>query len=591
MSTTAERDRTQHRDFGHNTSQNPPIQIRRLSLPKRWLLGVVFIPACGLLLLSSRMLVNDLGQPDQPLIYCAVQRGDLPITVTERGNLESQHNIEIACEVDDVPGDGISGTTIVWIVPNGASVKKGDLMVELDSSSHQERLDRQILHTETARERQILAQTKYENQKTQNETNLANAQLQVKLAELDLEMFTDPKKGTHELEKKAIERSIEDTNNEILAAQANLELKRNDKFGVETLFKLGYAGKSELDRSRLGFLQAESQYAAKINELTTQLAALDKKEDYEKRMQLLKLHGTLDTRKRDLTQVSRDNEARLEQARAAKEAAEESLRKEEELLARYREQLDNCKIYAPETGMVAYAVPPNRYYGEIREGATVRPRQHILSLPNLQKMQVKTAVHESVLDEVKIATPATVRVDAFPDSSYQGTVQSVAVLPDQNGWMSSDTKVYSTVITIDQDVVQLKPGMTAVVEIHVDRLNDVLTVPVQAIVQVEDESWCYVQSSGTVERRAVALGRTNDKLVEVREGIEQGDQVVLNPMAIVDNESGQSEPDRSEERESSESGNEDTEGLSRSTDAEASLAQASARPTGRTESVQRSSQP
>ena len=49
----------------------------------------------------------------------------------------------------------------------------------------------------------------------------------------------------------------------------------------------------------------------------------------------------------------------------------------------------------------------------------------------------------------------------------------VAVLPDQGGWLSSDTKVYQTVVTIDEDVEQLKPGMTAVVDIHVAQLDDV----------------------------------------------------------------------------------------------------------------------
>ena len=44
----------------------------------------------------------------------------------------------------------------------------------------------------------------------------------------------------------------------------------------------------------------------------------------------------------------------------------------------------------------------------------------------------------------------------------------MAVLPDPGGWLSSDTKVYKTVVTIDEEVDQIKPGMTAVVEIHID---------------------------------------------------------------------------------------------------------------------------
>jgi multidrug efflux pump subunit AcrA (membrane-fusion protein) len=143
-------------------------------------------------------------------------------------------------------------------------------------------------------------------------------------------------------------------------------------------------------------------------------------------------------------------------------------------------------------------------------------------------------VHESVLDKIKVGMPTTITVESFPDRSYKGTVRSVAVMPDQDSLMSSDTKVYETMVTIDEEVSQLKPGMTAVVQIHVDRLENVLTIPVQAIVQIENETWCYVDAGPNVERRMIKLGGTNDKFVEITEGLEEGDRVVLNPMAIVD---------------------------------------------------------
>ena len=73
-----------------------------------------------------------------------VDRCDLEVVVLERGSLESQSNIELLCEVEDVRKDNINGTTIQWMVPNGASVKKGDLVVELDSNPMQEALDDQI---------------------------------------------------------------------------------------------------------------------------------------------------------------------------------------------------------------------------------------------------------------------------------------------------------------------------------------------------------------------------------------------------------------------------------------------------------------
>jgi len=478
---------------------------------------------------------KQLGKIQTDLVYFTAQRGDLPIVVTERGNLESQQNVEVLCEVDEIPRAGMTGTPIVWIIPNGTSVKAGDLLVELDSAPHQERLDQQILETDRARANQIQAQAKHENQITQNETTKANAELDVRLAELEVEMFTDEESGTRKLEIEAIERLIDDVNNEIRAAQANLKLKENEKRGIETLFKLGYAGKSELDRIRLDFLQAEGQFAAKVNRLKTQMSSLDKLQDYELDMESLRLHGKLETARRNLEQVKRNNEALVAQSQALLDAANQALAKEEERLARYREQLEKCKIYAPQDGMVAYAVSSNRYSREeIREGVAVRQRQRLLTLPNLTQMQVRTAVHESVLDQIRPGLRTTVRLDAFADRVYRGSVKSVAVLPDPGGYFSSDTKVYETLVTIDEEVQQLKPGMTAVVEIHVDRLVGVISIPVQAVVQVQKQTWCYVDQQGTPVRRPLKLGRSNDKFVEILDGLAESERVVLNPMAIFD---------------------------------------------------------
>ena len=74
--------------------------------------------------------------------------------------------------------------------------------------------------------------------------------------------------------------------------------------------------------------------------------------------------------------------------------------------------------------------------------------------------------------------------------------------------------------------------MTAVSEINVDRLEDVLAVPVQAIVQIENETWCYAETDLGVEKRVVELGRNNDKFVQLLSGVDAGTRVVLNPMAI-----------------------------------------------------------
>ena len=234
-----------------------------------------------------------------------------------------------------------------------------------------------------------------------------------------------------------------------------------------------------------------------------------------------------------------NNKSDLAQVEAARLEAESIAQKENERLENYTEQLEKCKIYAPHGGMVVYSREGRDGATEIAEGVVVRERQRILTLPDLSRMQVKTQVHEAVLDQVRAGLPATIRVDAFPDQLFYGIVHEVAVVPASSGWFSSGVKTYDCVVRIDGEVTGLKPGMTAVVEIHVDRLKDVLTVPVQAVVQRNRDNWCYVQTKRGVEKRLLKLGRSNDKFVQIQEGVANGERVVLNPMAILEKTDGQ----------------------------------------------------
>ncbi len=513
--------------------------IRKAKNPAKWLAAATVLAAGGWWAASAGLLGGSNNSNSSNFVTYEVEPRDVPITVLERGSLESQTNISIYCEVDDVRSDGINGTPIVWIIENGASVEKGDLICELDSSAIRAELDEQVLDTEEARSAHVQAKANLDNQEIQNATAEYKAELAVQLATLELEMFRDEKVGSHQLELELINRQIDDLNNEIVTARMNMELRKNEKEGIQSLFKLGYAGKSELDRSELSYVQAEGDYAAKLNKLTTQQASSAKLKKFDRKMQELQLEGNLETSKQALKQVQLTNAAKMAQMQGIFTSRTEQLNKEEERLARYRSQLEKCKIYAPQDGMVAYATPRSSRDTEIAEGIPVRPRQHILSIPNLKSMQVKTRVHESVLDRIEPGLKVAVSVDAFPDREYSGTVKSVAVLPENSSY--SDTKTYSTVVEIDEEVYQLKPGMTAVCDIKIDYLSDATAVPVQAIVQRSGENWLFIEESGRVQRRKVELGLSNDRYVSVVDGVDFGDAVILNPGSLIDDKQSETE--------------------------------------------------
>ncbi|QDT10877.1 efflux RND transporter periplasmic adaptor subunit [Planctomycetes bacterium K23_9] len=473
-------------------------------------------------------------------VFYTVQKTDLPIVVTERGNLESQVETTIACQVENIGDRSSSGTQIIFIVPNGSAVEKDQLLVEFDSATIRDRLDEQTLAFQRATSSKTQAIAKYENQLLQNQTSLAEAKLQKELAVIELEMYKDEQDGTAKLAKEEIDRKVDESKNAANEARATLELAEVERDGMKELFKLGYRGKSDLEQSRLKYLQAEDKLASSLNQIKTFHGNRRKLDRFERLMEEKRLQGAVDTADRSIQQVINDNKSLLEQALAAKNEAINTETKEKERLERMQAQLVNCKIYAPHSGMVVYK-RERRGNTEIMEGAMVRERQDILTLPDLSKMKVKTQVHEAALDQIRPGLPASIRVDAFPDRTYRGVVEKVGVVPTSSGgWYGSGgVKTYETEVRLFDEVESLKPGMTAVVDMHVDRIEDILAVPVQSIIQTDGETWCYIEGENGVIRKPVQIGRSNDKFVHVQEGIAPGDLVVLNSMDIYEQQNDQ----------------------------------------------------
>jgi HlyD family secretion protein len=95
--------------------------------------------------------------------------------------------------------------------------------------------------------------------------------------------------------------------------------------------------------------------------------------------------------------------------------------------------------------------------------------------------------------------------------------------------MNPDMKVYLTTITIDSTQDWIKPGMSAKVEILVNKLEDCVYVPVQAISADGDKQVCYIAHGLQPERREVQIGEFNDEFIEVKGGLKEGERVLLRP--------------------------------------------------------------
>jgi RND family efflux transporter MFP subunit len=420
-----------------------------------------------------------------------VVRAPLEIKVVEQGNLESTSNVDVRCEVEGGRVGGGSGgggsgpgTQIIWIYKEGEFVQQGEKIVELDQSGlKQQEIEQQIVY-EGARQALITAKN----------THTA--------ATIGVDEYLN---GTFPKEVELVEA-------EITVAKENLRRAEDYAKYSDKLYQKGFL--------TLASLEAD-QFAVENAKLTLKAA---------------------ETKKQSLVEFTRkkmiaDLESLRDSAEASMKAAESKFKLEENKLEQIRDQIEKCTIYAPRDGMVIYASDRDRRGRsdsvEIKEGALVRLRQIIIQLPDLTRMQVRAKVHESMIERVKKEQKVNIRIDALPNLTLHGSVQTINNQPEPGSWMSSNVKEYGVICSIDEAVENLKPGMTSEVEIEINRLEDVLAVPVQAVVQKGDQSFCYVANDTGFAARPVELGDTNDVLIEIKDGLTEGERVVLNPRLVV----------------------------------------------------------
>jgi RND family efflux transporter MFP subunit len=253
---------------------------------------------------------------------------------------------------------------------------------------------------------------------------------------------------------------------------------------------------------------------------------------------------------RELERTIAQTRSQLAQAQAKLESTEASFNLQKDHVAKLERQIAACTIRAPSPGIIVYGTSADwrqRREDPIEVGDMVRRGQKIFTIPNSDVMGVELRVHESSVNKVRPGQDVTVTVEAYPDMEFHGKVDKIAPLPDpQHGWLDPGVKVYTSHVTIDGSHDILKPGMSAKVEILVEQLHNVTIVPVHVVANRAGKKFCYVAADSGPEEREVQTGAFNDTFVEIQNGLQVGEKVLLSPPRPVGQENAY-ESEQSEE--------------------------------------------
>ncbi|WP_010588225.1 efflux RND transporter periplasmic adaptor subunit [Schlesneria paludicola] len=409
-------------------------------------------------------------------------------------------------------------TTIISIVPEGTSVKEGDLVCELDSSLLSDRETQQEILAAKAETAYNQGREDLLIQEILNKSETEAADLRLVLAEIDLEKF----------ELGDLVQQKDELQNQKKLAEVNLSRAQESYDYVKRLARNGYRTQNDLESERIA---VETQVIA-MKLVEGQIKVL---KDYTENRTLVELRAKVDECKREIQRTESRTRSALIQKKDELHARKLTYEVEHNKHERLQAQIKACKIFATQDGQVVYANTRDGRSSEqvlIEVGSAVRERQPIINLPDLDQMKVNAKIHESRISMVRPGMTAVIRVDAYSDETFHGRVDSVASVPSSTGGFSSNIKEYDAVIKIMDEsdkVNKLRPGLTASTEILVERREDVLQIPLQANVTIGSKQFVFVVIGKQVEARAIKVGKTNANFIEILEGLVDGDEVVMNP--------------------------------------------------------------
>jgi HlyD family secretion protein len=499
-----------------------------------------FIIILTIVLIAGIRYISERKKTSTLITFEVIKR-DMTISVLEGGSLVAMESQKI---INNVPGT----RTVLEAVEDGTriteeDVENGLVLLRMDSKDLEDRRENLILDVENSRDAYMEAEQRLEIQKKQNESDLTQAELKVKFAQMDLKKYLGDALAEELIKNEKIDIPYL-LENEKLAGEAlnkkrqltnNIDIAKEQVTRAEDkvnwskkLAEKGYITESELEADILSLKQRE--VAMEQAELEYRLFL-----DYDFAKEVEKYLSDYQESLRELERVKANCEAKMIQARSSLQSRKAAHTLKKNSLAEIHENIENCTVKATRPGVVTTPSGGRRWRIQepIQPGTSVRMRQELFLIPDFRKMGVEVNVHESSVRKLSPGQKATIKVDAFPDVPITGKVKRIAHMPDPTlQFRNPDLNVYITRVAFDKSYDYLKPGMSAQVEIFIKELKDIIAIPIDAVLFKEDKPHCIILENNKVREREIDIGESSETLVEVKNGLAEGETIVMQPRMV-----------------------------------------------------------
>ncbi|MEN1727010.1 MAG: efflux RND transporter periplasmic adaptor subunit [Pseudomonadota bacterium] len=180
-------------------------------------------------------------------------------------------------------------------------------------------------------------------------------------------------------------------------------------------------------------------------------------------------------------------------------------------------ELSYSDITAPISGVISMR--------EVRVGNMVSTVDPLFEVTALDPLQAVLDVPERELSRLQAGQPAVLQADALPGETFVGRVARISPVID------ADSGTFRVTVELSGAQDRLRPGMFGRFSIVYDQRDDVVLVPVEAVLSEDGRSSVFIIANGQAERREIVPGYRNNGHFEVEEGLDAGELVVTTGQA------------------------------------------------------------
>lgn len=471
--------------------------LRRVS-PRRIAVGAVLTTLAFLLLL--KVFPWPARQPGE----VRVQRGALQPLVPLVGLLSAERSAAYGAAV---PGVELK---VLWLVSEGELVRPGDLLIEFDPAPFQKDLDAALGRTKELEAETDQARVGVEAVRLRSLGSIREAEDAEGSSEQELAAFVNigapllASESAHDVEQKR--RSLQE-------AEEKLQ-------GLEPFVERGFISQEEYrsalarrDQSAEDLQLALARHAALVHQTNPDLV--------QKKMQEAR------SGKEQLELTRQRSRAELQGAEAAFRLSSVRLDQARHQVEESRRKIAACRVTAAGPGLTIHSELYDKAGDrrKVRTGDSVWGGTTVVTLPDLSKMVIDGRVSESEIQHLAAGDAVQVRLDAFPDLALSGALQSIGSVGSSD---RGEARTFPVRVSLVQSDARFRPGMVARCVVRGRPIRSALILPIDAVRTDDKGAYVLVHSflRGT-SRRNVVLGRSTSQAVEVRQGVKEGESVVV----------------------------------------------------------------